>query len=201
MTARERACHLAYVSQSAGLAFPYTVREVVEMGRVNHLRLGASLSNKDKAMAADAMEHLGISSIAEQNFQTLSGGQRQLVLIARALTQQADYLILDEPTSALDYSNQVRILHLIRKLSEEGYGILMTSHFPDHAFLCCTKAVLMRDGCVTACGTPECSVTSQSLTSLYHVPVAVTDVVLEYTNPGVAHRVCVPILNKRRELL
>lgn len=194
MGSRQRALHLAYVSQFSALAFPYTVEEVVQMGRVCHLRLGSSLSGKDKKIAADAMEHLGISHMAGRNFQTLSGGEKQMVLIARALAQQADYLILDEPTAALDYSNQVRILELIKRLSKEGYGILMTSHFPDHAFLCCSKAVLMREGHVMAFGSPQECVTSENLTRLYHVPVEVTEAVLENKYAAGVQKVCIPLL-------
>lgn len=199
MPAKERALHLAYVSQASTLAFPYTVREVVQLGRVCHLRLGASLSRHDIQIADEAMEHLGITHMAKRNFQTLSGGERQMVLIARALTQQADYLVLDEPTAALDYSNQVRILELIRHLSSEGYGILMTSHFPDHAFLCCSKAVLMRDGHVMAFDTPEKAVTSENLTSLYHVPVTVADVVLGNTSANEPQKVCIPLLRNKQK--
>ena len=132
--------------------------------------------------------------MAGRNFQTLSGGEKQMVLIARALTQQADYLVLDEPTAALDYSNQVRILELIRRLSQEGYGILMTSHFPDHAFLCCSKAVLMREGHVMAFGSPKDCVTSENLTRLYHVPVEVTEAVLENKYTAGIQKVCIPLL-------
>ena len=199
MSAKERALHLAYVSQASALAFPYTVEEVVQMGRVCHLRLGASLSHRDIQIAADAMEHLGITHMAKRNFQTLSGGERQMVLIARALAQQAPYLVMDEPTAALDYSNQVRILELIRHLSGEGYGILMTSHFPDHAFLCCSKAVLMREGHVMAFDTPENAVTTENLTSLYHVPVAVAGVVLENTYAEGEQKVCIPLLQSKQK--
>ena len=196
MPARERAAHLACVSQSSQLTFPYSVEEVVLMGRVAHMRLGSSVSAKDRKTAAQVMEHLGIQDMAAKNFQTLSGGERQMVLIARALAQQAEYLILDEPTAALDYSNQIKILNMIGNLAREGYGILMTTHFPDHAFLACGKAVLMRDGTVTAFGSPEEVVTSENLTRLYHVPVCVTEAVLKNTGGGGLQKVCVPILKR-----
>lgn len=196
MSARERAAHLAYVSQSTQLTFPYTVEEVVLMGRIAHMRLGASVSEKDRNIADEVMKHLGIQEMAQKNFQALSGGERQMVLIARALAQHAEYLILDEPTAALDYSNQVKILNMIRKLADEGYGILMTTHFPDHAFLACSKAVLMRDGTVMDFGSPEGVVTSENLTRLYHVPVCVTEAALKDTGDETIQKVCVPILKK-----
>lgn len=201
MTARERASRMAYVSQSSRMAFPYSVEEVVLMGRVAHMRLGSAVSKKDREIAWKMMRRLGIEHLAEENFQVLSGGERQMVLIARALTQQADYLILDEPTAALDYSNQVKILQIIRELSEEGYGILMTSHFPDHAFLVCDKAVLMKEGNVLAFGEPEKVVTGESLTELYGVSVSVSDALIKDKSAQTVQRVCVPVMYKEEKKL
>ena len=201
MTARERASRMAYVSQSSRMAFPYSVVEVVLMGRVAHMRLGSAVSKKDREIAWKMMRRLGIEHLAEENFQVLSGGERQMVLIARALTQQADYLILDEPTAALDYSNQVQILQMIRELSEEGYGILMNSHFPDHAFLVCDKAVLMKEGNVLAFGEPEKVVTGESLTELYGVSVSVSDALIKDKSAQTVQRVCVPVMYKEEKKL
>lgn len=198
-SARERAKRIAYVAQSTQLSFPYTVEEVVLMGRTAHIRLGASVSARDRAIAGEILEKLGLSHMADYNFQRLSGGERQLVLFGRALAQQADYLVLDEPTAALDYSNQIKILQTIRNLSQEGYGILMTTHFPDHAFLSCDKAVLMRDGGILAAGDPQTVVTSETLTELYRVPVCVTDAALSYKGSEMIQEVCVPILFNREE--
>ena len=84
---------------------------------------------------AEALERLEIGHLERRKFQELSGGERQMVLVARALAQQSDLLVMDEPTANLDYSNQVKILKTVRSLAGQGYGILMTSHYPDHAFL------------------------------------------------------------------
>ncbi len=193
-TARERASHIAYVSQSSDIAFPYTVSEVIEMGRISHMRLGASLSEKDEAAVGHAMERLEITGMKDRFFQTLSGGERQMVLFARALAQEADYLILDEPTAALDYSNQIRILRMIHSLRDSGLGILMTTHFPDHAFLTGTKAVLMRDGVVMEEGDPRTVVTGENLTKLYKTTVCVADTDLTDHGTKRKQRVCVPLL-------
>lgn len=201
MTARERASHIAYVAQASQLAFPYTVEDVVLMGRVAHMRMGAAPSRQDRSIAWEVMDKLGITEMAAQNFQTLSGGERQMVLFGRALAQQANYLVLDEPTAALDYSNQIRILKTIRALAQDHYGILMTSHSPDHAFLACTRAILMRDGRIWEDGPPQHMVTSQSLTRLYHVPVCVTDAVLKDTGTDAVQRVCIPILKDEGETI
>ena len=194
MNAKERASNIAYVAQSTQLSFPYSVEEVVMMGRVSAMRLGASPSRRDREIVEAVIEKLGITNIIKKNFQKLSGGQRQMVLFARALAQQARYLVLDEPTAALDYSNQIRILQTIRSLSDEGYGILMTSHFPDHAFLSCNQAVLIRDGLILESGDPKTVVTSHSLSELYQVPVCVADSTFMFTEREIVQRVCVPIL-------
>ena len=198
MSPRERASRLAYVSQSSRMSFPYSVEEVVLMGRIAHMRLGNAVSKEDRRIAWEMMEKLGIQRMAGENFQILSGGERQMVLIARALTQQADYLILDEPTAALDYCNQVRILDMIRNLSRDGYGILMTSHFPDHAFLVCNKAVLLKGGHVLAFGNPDEVVTSENLTELYGVPVCVTEAPIRDRKAQNLQKVCVPIIKEEK---
>lgn len=193
MGARERARLLAYVPQTTSLAFAYDVREVVLMGRVGHLGLGSGHGQTDQDVATACLEQLGIRHLEERTYQELSGGERQMVMVARAMAQQASYLVMDEPTASLDFGNQVRILQMIQDLADQGYGILMTSHFPDHAFLACTKAVLMRDGHVLAAGAPEQVVTSASLSELYGTSVCVTDAEVF----GAPTKVCVPVLHAR----
>ena len=188
-----RARLLAYVPQSTSLAFPYEAREVVLMGRVPHLAPGAPHRPADHRAVEQAMEQLQISHLACRKFQELSGGERQMVLVARALAQQARYLVMDEPTANLDYANQVKILRGVRELAQSGYGILMTSHYPDHAFLACTKAVLMRDGRVMAWGDPREVVTTQTLTKLYQTPVCVTAAPVDGEGKI---PVCVPLLDR-----
>ena len=121
------------------MAFPYDVEEIVLMGRIAHLSLGASPTKKDREICYEAMDNLGISHLRSKSFNKISGGERQMVLVARAMAQQARIMIMDEPTANLDYSNQVKILQIISQLAEHGYSILMTSHFPDHAFLVCNR--------------------------------------------------------------
>lgn len=145
------------------------------MERVAHLAPGVSHRDSDREAVAAALERLELTHLAHRRFQELSGGERQMVLVARALAQQARYLVMDEPTASLDYGNQVKILHTIRHLAQAGYGILMTSHYPDHAFLAGTRAVLMRDGRVMAEGVPGEVVTTESLTALYDAPVEVAE--------------------------
>lgn len=188
----QRAHLMAYVPQSAKLAFPYRAHEVVMMGRVSHLRRGASPTAKDKQVVADSFDSLRISHLTDRRFQELSGGEQQMVLVARALAQEALLLVMDEPTANLDYHNQVKILAAIKQLASQDFGVLMTSHYPDHAFLACTKVALMKDGVVKGFGKPDDVVTSESLTALYDTPVVVTR-----ADAGkLKIKTCIPILDE-----
>lgn len=188
----QMAKYLAYVPQASSLAFPYTADEIVLMGRVAHLGLGASPTKKDRDICRQAMDRLEIPHLRSKLFNKMSGGERQMVLVARAMAQQARILVMDEPTANLDYCNQVKILQTINQLSDHGYSILMTSHFPDHAFLACSRVMLMRDGFITACGTPDEIVTSENLSNLYKTHVCVTEATLSPN--GTRTKVCVPIM-------
>ncbi len=174
MPAQNRAKLLAYVPQATSMAFPYEAREVVLMGRIAHLTIGGRPTRKDREITDQAMDQLGILHLANSMFNQLSGGEKQMVLVARALAQQARIMIMDEPTANLDYSNQVKMLQVIKSLAEQGYSILMTTHLPDHAFLAGNKVALMRDGLVMAQGLPEEVLTSANLSRLYAAPVCVT---------------------------
>ncbi|HIT90212.1 MAG TPA: ABC transporter ATP-binding protein [Candidatus Merdenecus merdavium] len=194
LPAIKRARHLAYVSQSSDVTFPYRVYEVIQMGRTPYLNFGAPLSKNDLKIVHEVIEKLDLGHMEHAFFHELSGGEKQMVLIARALAQQADYLIMDEPTANLDYSNQIKILNMIKGLSKDGYGILMTSHFPDHGFLACNKALLMKEGLVMEYGEPEKVITSDSLSRLYHVPVAVATTEINNNKVIQIKKVCVPIM-------
>jgi iron complex transport system ATP-binding protein len=189
---KARAQYMAYVPQAINMAFPYKALEIVLMGRVAHLTTGSRPKRKDRQIALEAMSKLGIEHLARHSFNEMSGGERQMVLVARALAQQAQILVMDEPTANLDYGNQVKILKVIRHLAEDGYSILMTSHFPDHAFLACNKTALMRDGVILALGTPEDIVTTESLSYLYNTPVCVTQAQLCPCDDTA--QVCVPLM-------
>lgn len=192
LSPKERARLIAYVPQASGLTFPYTVREAVLMGRVAHQRLGAAPSRADKRAAEAAMERLDVQRMAEHRFQELSGGERQLVLVARALAQDTCYLVLDEPTASLDYANQIRILQVIKALAKEGYAVLMTSHSPDQAFLAASRVLMLKDGRVFKDGPPETTVTSQSLSQLYGLDVCVTEVAARFAAGPRLSSVCIP---------
>lgn len=192
LSVKERARYMAYVPQTSTLAFPYRAEEVVMMGRVSHLAGAAAHTRTDRLAVDEAMDRLQVGHLRGRRYQELSGGEKQMVLVARALAQNARVLVMDEPTANLDYHNQVKILAAIKRLSTQGLGILMTSHYPDHAFLACTKVALMKDGCIASFGDPDRVVTSESLTDLYDTPVHV----VRADMGGVAIKTCIPLLDE-----
>ena len=146
LSRREVARRIAYVPQAHVPAFSYTVEEVVLMGRAAHLGTFSRPGRADRRLALSALEQLGIADLAASDYTLLSGGQRQLVLIARALAGQAAFMIMDEPAASLDYGNQSLVLNRIRALSAGGVGIVFSSHDPDHVLAVGRRAALMRDG-------------------------------------------------------
>ena len=117
-----------------------------------------------------SLERLGVAHLADKLYTQISGGERQMVLIARALAQEPEMLVMDEPTASLDYGNQVKVLRQISRLAREGMSIIMTTHFPDHAFLCASKVGLITRDWVRF-GDPDDVVTEQSLGETYGVDV------------------------------
>lgn len=139
--------HIGYVPQNHHTAFPYSVTEMVLMGRARFIGTFSAPSEKDVEIAKDCLEMLNISHYGKRDFPELSGGEKQLVLIARALASNADVLIFDEPTSALDYKNQYAILQALHKLTrEKDLTIIMTTHHPEHALYISDKVLLMGEG-------------------------------------------------------
>ncbi len=174
LSTRQLAKKVAYVPQSRSPAFEFRVREVVAMGCTPDLKPFAVPSQKDYLFCDGVLERLKILPLRDRIFNELSGGEAQMVLIARALAQKPKLLMMDEPTSNLDFGNQVRMLQCICQLAEDGIGIIMTTHFPDHAFLCSTKVALFtqENGCVY--GNAEEVLTAESLSEAYHVQVCLT---------------------------
>ncbi|MBW9148924.1 ABC transporter ATP-binding protein [Clostridium sp. CM028] len=164
---------ISYVPQAHTPPFPFSVFDVVLMGRTAHLDLFASPSKKDKEITEQAIDTLNISYLKNRIYTQISGGERQMVLIARALAQQAKIMIMDEPTSNLDFGNQIRVLEQINNLAKKGLGVIMTSHFPNHAFLCSTKAALMQKNNNFIVGNVDDVVTEENLKSAYGIDVKI----------------------------
>ncbi|MCF0121229.1 MAG: ABC transporter ATP-binding protein [Oscillospiraceae bacterium] len=169
MTRASLARRIAYVPQQHTPPFPYTVTQVLLMGRCSHLGAFSSPGEEDYAVAHGVLTQLGIEALAERNYAELSGGERQLVLIGRALTQQSDYLLLDEPTSNLDYGNQIRILKKMRELSAHGIGIMTIMHNPEHALLIGGECIVLGDGRVIASGRTSEIITPELINTVYGV--------------------------------
>lgn len=182
----EIAKYIGYIPQNHTPSFPFSVLDVVIMGRAPYISLTDSPKQKDLEIASDALKDLGIYHLKDKEYTNLSGGERQLVFLARILAQQPDILILDEPTSHLDFGNQIKFLEIIDKLASFGLSIIMSSHFPDHAFLSSNKVAIMKDGSFIDFGSPDYVITEKNLKKTYGI-----DVKLIKLNDN--RKVCVPM--------
>ena len=183
---REISKHIGYIPQSHIPSFPFKVLDVVVMGRAPYLNLTESPKEKDIEIAMNALKTLGIEHLKDKEYTNLSGGERQLVFLARILCQQPDILILDEPTSHLDFGNQIKLLEIIDNLANSGLSIIMSSHFPDHAFLSSTKVAILKDKKFIDFGTPEDVVTESNLKKAYSIDVKLIEL-------DEKRKVCVPL--------
>ncbi len=181
---------LGYIPQAHTPPFPFTVLDVVLMGRTPHLSTLSLPKRQDKEIALAALNELNIAYLKDEKYTRISGGERQLVLIARALAQQPQMLVMDEPTSSLDFGNQYNVLEKISLLSRKGMCILMVTHNPDHALLCANKVVMMKDGKMLRKGLPEEIVSEELIQVIYQTKVKIEDIRL---TDGRSIRVCVHV--------
>ena len=173
LTRAEIARRIAYVPQAQDTAFPYTASDLVLMGRTAHRGVFAAPTREDRKIAQDSLAELGIAELASREVTTLSGGQRQLVVVARAIAQAAPLIVMDEPTASLDFGNQVAVLGEIRKLAARGAGVILSTHDPDQAFAVASRVALMQDGVIVAQGAPSEVLTPVRLKAVYGVDVTV----------------------------
>jgi iron complex transport system ATP-binding protein len=191
----EVARRLGYVPQAHIGYFPFTVEDIVLMGRTAHLSPFAVPSRADREHASAAIERVGLAHLAGAEYTRISGGERQLALIARALAQATPLLVMDEPTASLDFGNQVRVLETVTRLATEGIGVLLSTHDPDQVFLCADRVALVHHGKVTDIGPPESGLSGEVLRDLYGIDVEVSTMQVG----GKTRRVCVPAAISGRE--
>jgi iron complex transport system ATP-binding protein len=192
--ARMRPAQLAkkigFIPQIHTPTFPYTVLEVVIMGRTPHLNMLATPSDNDYNIAEDALKTIGIEDIKDKPYTELSGGQMQMVLLARVIAQEPEILLLDEPTSHLDLGNQIHTIEIVRMLADKGLSLIMTTHFPDHAFLSSNKVGIMKDSKFIQMGNADDVVTEENLKKAYG-----TDIKIVYIGDGINRKITVPVLH------
>lgn len=186
LSVREMARTVAYIPQTSSTAFNYSVMDIVLMGTTSGLSAFSSPRREDTVRAGEALERVGIPHLGDRCFHRISGGERQLVLLARALVQRAPVLMLDEPTASLDFGNQVRVLRQARSLAREGYTVLQTTHNPEQTYMFSDRVLALRDGRVLRDGPPADVLDKALMRDLYGVDVEVTSLY------GDRVRVCTP---------
>lgn len=185
---RELAKKIAYIPQSTFPVFNLTLLDVVLMGMTNQIRLLGQPKKEHIERATKALESLGIGHLKNAGYAEISGGERQLALIARALVQEAKILIMDEPTANLDYGNQTRIMRKITDLATRGYSIIISTHNPDHSFFYANRILIIRDSVVIADGIPDEELTQDIIKKVYGIDVDI----FNYKNSHRTHKVCIP---------
>jgi len=170
---RERARLVAYVPQVHNATFAFPVETIVLMGRTAHGNLFSRPTADDRAVAARVLERFGIAHLAERPYTMISGGERQLALLARALAQEPQFIVLDEPTASLDFGNQGKVMREIRALAASGHGVLFTTHDPNHAMRAADRAFLLREGARIGEGPVAQVLNRGQLEALYGAPVEI----------------------------
>jgi iron complex transport system ATP-binding protein len=170
---RARARRVGFLFQSHTASFPFRVIEVVIMGRSPHLGLFSAPASKDMAVSLQALDRVGILHLKDRPYTEVSGGERQLVLLARTLAQQPDVILLDEPTSHLDLKNQVRSLKTIGELAAQGVTMIMTTHDPNHALQFPGRVAMMKPGGRIVAGLASEVITGGELTATYGIGIEV----------------------------
>ena len=168
----EIAKRLSAVPQEHDPPFPYSCLDIVLMGRTAHVGIFSSPSGQDRDLSRQAMKALGVDHLAERPYTQVSGGERQMVLIARCLAQDAPAMLLDEPTAHLDFRNQITILKKVKNIvREKGLVALMNLHDPNMALLFSDRVLLLNRGALVAQGRPDEVITRESLLEVYGLEV------------------------------
>lgn len=188
-SATELAQSVGLIPQLHSPAFAYTVEEMVMMGRAPYLSWLGSPNRKDHAIVEDALEQVGLYELRNRPYTEVSGGERQLVLIARGLAQKCQILLMDEPTAHLDLSNQHRVLEIINQLSRQGLSFIISSHAPNDALAYADNVLLLNGGWVTEYGPPRKTLTEPMLSSVYGIK---TEIIFDWEDGKSIPRAVVP---------
>ncbi|MFW5753349.1 MAG: ABC transporter ATP-binding protein [Marinilabiliaceae bacterium] len=167
LAVKDMAKMVSYVPQDHKPPFPYLVKDVVLMGRTPHLQGVFGISRDHKRKVIEALNVIGMMDMADKPYNQLSGGQRQLVLIARSVAQETPLIFLDEPTSALDFSNQIKVWNILRRIAEKGTTIIACTHDPNHVLWFCDDVVVMGSHSLVAHGPPQKIISDGILDLIY----------------------------------
>lgn len=183
----EMAKRIAYIPQQSAPAFNYSVRDIVLMGTTNRVGAFSTPGKAEAEKCSWALSKVGISPLADRCYHHLSGGEKQLVMIARALAQSSGVLMLDEPTASLDFGNQLLVLQQARALAGEGYTVIQTTHNPEQTYMFSDRILALKGGRVLTDGAPRDVLTAELMSALYGVEVQVSSL------HGDRVRVCTPV--------
>ena len=192
MSIRDVSRHIAYVPQMKTSSFDYTVREVVMMGRSCHIPIFSTPGEDDVKIVEDTIGRLDIGHIANRKYNTLSGGEMQLVMIARALVSEPSVLVLDEPESNLDYYNQLKVLELIRDISKDVSCIINT-HYPEHAISISQKTMMLDGKGDYLYGKTEEIITEENIERIFSVKAVIGNVERDSSS----YRCIIPVCLRR----
>ena len=169
---KEVARLISYVPQAHGSPFPFSVLDVVLMGQYIHTSGLLGKPQKENIMCAiECIEALGIEKLMHKKFSKISGGEKQMTLIARAMAQQPRFIAMDEPTANLDMGNSIKVMKVAQLLKNKGYGVIMNTHLPEQALQFADKVILLKQGQVSNIGAPHQVLHSDSLSDLYNTPI------------------------------
>ena len=193
LSEREISQYIAYVPQLHVPSFDYRVIDFDLMGRAPGIGLFSGPTAEDEAICRQVLTDMGIAQLAERSYMELSGGERQQILIARALAQNPEFVLFDEPTAHLDYGNQYRMLSKVKEMADAGYTVAITTHNPDHALLLGGQVAMLDGNGRLQMGTADEIITEENLRRIYGI-----DITIEY-NERMGRRIClVPGLQQDR---
>ena len=187
----ELAKTISYVPQAYGTPFPFSVLDVVLMGQYAHSEgIFNTPGKKNLKIALDCIQMLGIEKLIHKNFSKISGGEKQMVLIARAMAQQPKFIAMDEPSSNLDMGNQIKVMKTVQLLKEQGYGVIMNTHSPEQAMNYADQVILLKDGKLRLAGKPDVVMNSKNVSEIYNTSL---ELAMAQTESGIFRRVCLSV--------